>query len=383
MIRVYSPSFTAVQHWSQRRLAELTQTDTTLLFLTMVFAATSCAVLYSASQEQFDIVQKQIQHFILGIVILVVLALQKPQRFMDAAPWFYLASMLLLVAVLFVGDTTKGAQRWLNFGVVRFQPAELLKLTVPLMLCFIYHVTVSHAVIKHILAGVALALPIVLISLQPDLGTALLIGISGYMLIFLAGIHWGFIVSSFAAAAAAAPLIWHNMHEYQQQRVLTFFSPDTNILNTGYHTMQSKIAIGSGGLWGKGWLSGTQSQLEFVPEQTTDFLFSVIAEEFGFIGAILVLLLYLLTMFRGVAIALRAKLRFCRLLAAALSISLFIYFFANIGMVSGLIPVVGTPLPLLSYGGTSIIIFCATLGILMALSRSEYLLLNERQAESE
>lgn len=358
------------------------QTDTSLLFMVIAFAGASCAILYSASQGDIRVVERQALHFALGVTLMLALSLQNTQRFIEAAPWLYVANVLALVAVLFFGDSVKGAQRWLDLGFVRFQPSELMKLTVPLMLCFIYHVLVSHDAVKHLLAGFVLILPAGLIWMQPDLGTTLLIGVSGCLLIFLAGIHWGVVVSAFIALLASAPLMWQNLHDYQQQRILTFLSPERDALGASYHTIQSKIAIGSGGLWGKGWLNGTQSQLEFVPERSTDFLFAVLAEEFGFIGAMLVIALYLLVTFRGITIALRAHTRSLRLLAGGLSLSFAVYFCANIGMVSGLLPVVGTPLPLLSYGGTSIIMFCATLGILMSLSRQERLLLGDPAKES-
>lgn len=364
-------NFTAVRVWFKHKVLRLSQTDTLLLLLGLVLGAVSCVTLYSANQEQIDLVQRQIHHLFIGFALLLILALQPKRLFLEAAPWLYVIGLILLGAVLLFGDEAKGAQRWLDLRIIRFQPSELLKVVTPLMLCFIYHTLSAPRAVRHVLAVVALSVPVALVVFQPDFGTALLIALSGCFVIFFAGVHWAVIVSIFVAVGAAMPLIWHNMLAYQRQRVMTFLEPERDPLGAGYHALQAKIAVGSGGLQGKGWLNGTQSQLEFVPERTTDFVSAVVAEEFGFIGMCFLIVIYTLIAFRGLFIALRATDPFCLLLAGGLSLSFFLYVFANIGMVIGLLPIVGTTLPLISYGGTSIVMVCALLGILMALSRPE------------
>ena len=373
-------NFKAARFWCGRKAGELAAADTLLLSFALLLAAVGCVALYSADQEQIDLVRRQFGHLLIGFAALVVVALQPKRLFLEAAPWLYVICLLMLGAVLFIGDAAKGAQRWLDLGAVRFQPSELSKIAVPLMLCFIYHTLVAPRAVRHLLALAAVAAPAALIVMQPDFGTALLVALGGCFIIFFAGVHWAVVVAALAAVVAATPVVWHNMLEYQQQRVLTSLDPERDPLGAGYHAIQAKIAVGSGGVWGKGWLNGTQSQLEFVPERATDFIFAVMAEELGFAGMCAVIALYLLIALRGMIVALRATNRFCRLLAGGLALSFFLYAFANIGMVVGLLPVVGTTLPLVSYGGTSVIMACVSLGVLMALSRPERTLLKPAPA---
>jgi len=273
-----------------------------------------------------------------------------------------------LIAVALFGSTGKGAQRWLNLGVMRIQPSEILKLGLPLMLAWYFHSRPLPPRLGHLLvSALIVALPVGLIARQPDLGTSLMIAASGLFVIFMAGLSWRLIGGFVALAAAAAPLVWSQMREYQQQRVLTFLNPESDPLGSGYHIIQSKIAIGSGGVYGKGWLQGTQSNLDFLPERSTDFIFAAFSEEFGLVGAIILFCLYLGILARGLHIAAHAQSTFSRLLAGSLSLTFFLYLLVNVGMVTGLLPVVGVPLPLVSYGGTSMVTLMAGFGILMAI----------------
>jgi rod shape determining protein RodA len=291
------------------------------------------------------------------------------------APWIYGLGILLLIGVLLFGDIGKGAQRWLNLGVFKFQPSEMVKLAVPLMIAWYLAKQPLPPKLKTIaLTFILIAIPVGLIAKQPDLGTSLLVGSAGIFALFLAGISWRFIITLFGLAAAAAPVVWMNMHNYQKQRVLTFLDPEKDPLGSGYHIIQSKIAIGSGGLFGKGWFNGTQSQLDFLPERHTDFIFAVLSEEFGLVGVLLLLLLYLFVILRGLYIASQAQETFGRLLAGSLILVFFVYLFVNTGMVSGLLPVVGVPLPLISYGGTSLVTLMAGFGILMSIHTHRKLL---------
>ncbi|MDH3639338.1 MAG: rod shape-determining protein RodA, partial [Gammaproteobacteria bacterium] len=291
-----------------------------------------------------------------------------PETLNRWSPYIFAAGLGLLLLVLAVGIVGKGAQRWLDLGIFRFQPAELMKLGVPMM--------VAWSLTRHplpprlkdlLLAGAVVALPTALVVLQPDLGTAVLIAVSGVLVIFLAGIWWRYIAYVLGASAAVAPLLWSLLHDYQRRRIVTLFDPWADPLGAGYHTIQSIIAVGSGGAHGKGWLNGSQSQLEFIPERGTDFIFAVFAEEFGLIGAVLLIGLYLVVVGRSLYIAFCARDTFARLVAGGLALTFFFYLFVNIGMVSGILPVVGIPLPLISYGGTSMVTLMAGFGILMSI----------------
>jgi rod shape determining protein RodA len=278
------------------------------------------------------------------------------------------AGVVLLIGVALFGEIRNGARRWLNLGFA-FQPSELLKLALPLMLAWYFQRNEAVLRAKHFLVGAAMLLvPLFLIVRQPDLGTALMIGASGFYLLFFVGLPWKVILGGATLGAASLPVVWSLMHDYQQQRVLTLLDPSSDPLGAGYHIIQSTIAIGSGGLFGKGWMHGTQNQLDFIPERTTDFVFAVFGEEFGYVGELLLVGLYLAIVARGLVIAARAPTLFGRLLAATLSLNLFTYAFVNMGMVSGILPVVGVPLPLMSYGGTALITLLLGMGIVMSVA---------------
>jgi rod shape determining protein RodA len=280
----------------------------------------------------------------------------------------FAAGVAMLILVWLVGDTGKGAQRWLDLGVVRFQPSELLKLAVPMVLAWLFAQRPLPPTIPQLLVAAAIVLvPVVLIARQPDLGTALLVASAGGLVIFFAGLSWRAILLLGGLAAALAPLLWATMHDYQRQRVLTFLNPERDPLGAGYHIIQSQIAIGSGGLHGKGWLHGTQSHLEFLPERSTDFIFAVLGEEHGLVGILIVLAVYLFIVLRGLYIASQAQDTYGRLLAGGGTMIFFVYLFVNTGMVTGLLPVVGVPLPLISYGGTSMVTIMIGFGMVMGV----------------
>jgi len=292
-----------------------------------------------------------------------------PPRLMRVgAPWFYLLGISLLVAVAVKGDVSMGAQRWLDLGVVRFQPSEMLKIAVPLACAWYLHDRPLPPDLRSLLVlGAAVLVPALLIAEQPDLGTALLVTAGGAMVVLLAGLQLRYIASLSAVFLAAVPVAWHFMHDYQRKRVLMFLNPQDDPLGAGYHTIQSQIAIGSGGLFGKGYMGGSQSQLEFLPERSTDFIFAVIGEEWGLVGLGVLMALYMLVVARGLYIAVQAQDTFSRLMAGALTLTFAVYVFVNSGMVAGLLPVVGVPLPLVSYGGTSMVTLMAGFGILMSI----------------
>ncbi|MDP6616187.1 MAG: rod shape-determining protein RodA [Gammaproteobacteria bacterium] len=331
-------------------------------------------VLFSASGNDTDMLLGQVARIGLAALVMLVVAQINVAWMRRAAPWVYFIGLAMLVLVLAIGDAGGGAQRWLDLGV-RFQPSELMKLAVPAMLAWLLH---DRALPPSIMLTIGMLLliaaPVGMIALQPDLGTAILIGLTGAAVIFLAGIAMRYIVAATVIGVAAMPLLWYFMHSYQKQRVLTLLDPEKDPLGAGYHIIQSKIAIGSGGIFGKGWLNGSQGQLEFLPERSTDFIFAVIGEEFGFIGVTLLLLLYGLIIARGFVIAADAQDTFSRLLAGSVSVTFFCYVFVNTAMVTGLLPVVGVPLPLVSAGGTSMVTLLAGFGILMSIQTHRKLL---------
>jgi rod shape determining protein RodA len=332
-------------------------------------------VLYSASGADPDILVRQAARVGAAMGGMFLIAQINVAWLRRAAPWLYLAGTVTLVMVLVRGEMGGGAQRWLDIGI-RFQPSELMKLAVPAMLAWLLHerpLPPSGGLI--LLMLILIVMPVGLIGLQPDLGTAILIGLTGASVIFLAGIAVRYLVAGGVAAVLALPGMWYFvMHDYQKQRVLTLLNPEQDPLGAGYHIIQSKIAIGSGGAFGKGWLNGSQGQLEFLPERSTDFIFAVIGEEFGFVGVILLLFLYLLLVGRGFYIAATAQDTFSRLFAGSISFTFFFYIFVNTGMVTGLLPVVGVPLPLVSAGGTSLVTLLAGFGILMSIQTHRKLL---------
>jgi rod shape determining protein RodA len=349
--------------------------DLVLGVLLMTVSAVGLFVLYSATGQSLNMVLSQAQRLVLGLVVMVVLAQAPPEFYRAAAPWFYGFSMLLLVAVAALGQHAKGAQRWLDLGVMRFQPSELMKLAAPIAVAAYLQSRHLPPSFGTLLVSLALIMvPTGLIAIQPDLGTALLVVTAGVLALFFGGLRWRWILLAVGGVAAAAPLLWLKLHDYQRNRLLTFLDPERDPLGAGYHITQSKIAIGSGGLFGKGWLMGTQANLDFLPEAHTDFIFSVYSEELGLIGVLLLLVLYIAIVIRCLIISMRGQDTFQRLLAGSLGLTFFIYVFINCGMVIGLVPVVGVPLPLVSYGGTSAVTLLAGFGILMSIQTHRKLL---------
>lgn len=356
------------ESWQPGRLFQLLHIDAMLLLGLLLLLGVGLMTLYSAGGQDMGLIVRQLVRLGVAMSVMLLVAQIHPDRMRDSAYWLYGFGLLLLVAVLLFGYEGKGAQRWLDLGFFRFQPSEIIKLAVPVLVAaFLAERPLPPSAFRLIMGLVLIGLPAFLIAKQPDLGTAILIASSGLIVLFLAGISWKIILGFLGSCAAAAPVLWYLMHDYQRRRVLTFLNPETDPLGAGYHIIQSKIAIGSGGLFGQGWLQGTQSHLEFLPERSTDFIFAVIAEEFGLAGAALLLCLYLLIAGRGLFIASQAQSSFCRLLAGSISITFLVYVFVNVGMVSGLLPVVGVPLPLVSYGGTSMVTLLAGFGILMSI----------------
>lgn len=352
-----------------RALFERFHIDLPLLLGILVAMGFSLVIMYSASGQDIAMMERQGMRMILSIAIMLLLAQLSPRSFESFAPIIFFAGVILLVCVLLFGEISKGAQRWIDLGVLRFQPSELLKLAVPLMVArFIGKRTLPPNFRTLSLSLIMVVVPTILIAKQPDLGTAILIAASGIFVIFLAGISWRIILAAAIAVGSFIPVLWFFlMHDYQKTRVLTLLNPEADPLGAGYHIIQSKIAIGSGGIAGKGWLQGTQSQLEFLPERHTDFIFAVIAEEWGMIGVLALLTVYLFIIGRGLQLACRAQTAFGRMMAGSIVLSFFVYVFVNIGMVSGILPVVGVPLPLISYGGTSMVTIMAGFGILMSI----------------
>ncbi|PHS26208.1 MAG: rod shape-determining protein RodA [Methylophaga sp.] len=342
--------------------------DALLLFGLFILLGLGLMVLYSAGDQSTALISRQLVRLGMAFFVLLVLANIHPDRMRDSAYILFGVGLILLVAVLFVGHEGKGAQRWLDLGFFRFQPSELMKLAVPLLVArYLAEYPLPPTIWRLIIGLVMIIMPSLLIAKQPDLGTALLIASSGLIVVFLSGISWRIIIGFIVSSTAALPVLWYVMHDYQRQRVLTLINPESDPLGAGYHIIQSKIAIGSGGLFGRGWLEGTQSNLAFLPERSTDFIFAVIAEEFGLVGVGLLLVLYLLVAARGIYIASQAQTSFARLLAGSISLTFLVYVFVNVGMVTGLLPVVGVPLPLISYGGTSMVTLLAGFGILMSI----------------
>lgn len=343
--------------------------DGPLLIFVMMVCGLGLLVLYSALEGNTDRFMSQVIRLGVAFLVMVAVAQISPRTLRRWAPVLYLGGLVLLIAVLLIGVEAKGARRWIDLpGLPRFQPAEMMKLAVPMMLATLFaDRPFPPRMLWIAVALLLMVLPAGLIALQPDLGTAVLVTGSGLAIILLAGIHWRWILGVAVAAAAAAPVLWQFMHPYQQQRVLTLFDPQSDPFGAGWNIIQSKIAIGSGGVLGKGWMQGTQSQLDFLPESHTDFIIAVMAEELGFVGVAALLFLYLLVISRGMQIAMAATDNFSRLLAGSLTLTFFIYLFVNIAMVAGLLPVVGVPLPLVSYGGTSALTLMAGFGMLMAI----------------
>lgn len=350
------------------RLAE--GIDSTLLVLLLSLSMLGLAALFSASYDTPSRVASQLGNLALALVAMWLVAQVPPQTMMRFAVPAYVIGLALLVAVALFGDVVNGARRWLHIGVTRFQPSEMMKLALPLMLAWYFHKHESALRLRDFaIAALLLVVPLGLIARQPDLGTAALVGAAGFYVIFFAGLSWRVLGTLTALFVAALPLGWHFLHGYQRKRVLTLLDPSQDPLGAGYHIIQSTIAVGSGGLSGKGWLNGTQAHLEFIPERHTDFIFAVFSEEFGLIGNIVLLVLYTLLIARGLMIAANAATVFARLLAGAIALMYFTYAFVNMGMVSGILPVVGVPLPFISYGGTALLTLFIGAGILMSVHR--------------
>ena len=335
----------------------------------IVLAALSMTVVFSASGGQtIDRSLGQLRNFAVALIAMWIVANIPPQTLMRLAIPIYIGGLILLIGVALFGEIRNGARRWLNLGII-IQPSEIMKIGVPLLLAWYFHRKEEGlALTDYAVAGLILMLPTGLIMRQPDLGTSIMIFSSGFFVIFLAGLSWKIIVSAGAAAAAALPFAWNMMHDYQRQRIFTLIDPTQDPLGAGYHIIQSTIAIGSGGVLGKGWLNGSQAQLDFIPERSTDFILAVFGEEFGLLGNLLLMTLYLIVIGRGLMIAINAPTTFSRLLAGAITLTFFTYAFVNIGMVTGILPVVGVPLPLISYGGTAILTMLVGFGILMSIS---------------
>ena len=349
--------------------------DLPLVFGLLLLCAGSLLILWSAGGENPRLIINQGIRMGVAFIIMMVIAQIRPDTLFRWSPYLYAAGLLMLALVLVVGDVSKGAQRWLDLGVVRFQPSEAMKLGVPMMVAWVItRKTLPPSAKTLFYAALVLLVPAALILKQPDLGTTLMILMSGALIIFLAGIAWKHIGILLAIAAVAAPVFYQFLHPYQQRRIQTLFDPWSDPLGNGYHTIQSMIAIGSGGAQGKGWTAGSQSQLDFIPDRHTDFIFSVFSEELGFIGVLMLLILYIALTARGLYIAYYTKDTFSRLLAGSLSMTFFFYVFVNIGMVSGMLPVVGVPLPLISYGGTSMVTLMAGFGVLMAIHNTRSLM---------
>jgi len=367
-------------HKPEPGLADLLESwhiDLWLLLLLSSVAVMGMFVIYSASSHSLGAVVNQAERFVLGLFVMAVVAQAPPEFYRLVAPWLYGLTVFLLVLVLAVGDHAMGAQRWLDLGFIRFQPSELMKLAMPMtMAAFLHYRRLPPRPLTLLIALAIIGVPTGMIAIQPDLGTSLLVVAAGGFALFFAGLQWRWILGALAAVGAAAPLLWERLHDYQRKRILTLLDPESDPLGAGYHITQSKIAIGSGGLFGKGWLEGTQAKLEFLPEAHTDFIFAVFAEELGLMTVLVLLTIYLCIVGRCLWIAVRAQDSFQRLLAAALGMTFFIYVFINMGMVIGLLPVVGVPLPLFSFGGTSMVSLLAGFGMLMSIHTHRKLLAN-------
>lgn len=353
----------------RQQLWSYTHLDLWLLLLLVLLCCFGLFVLYSAAERDMGYVERQAVRMVAGFVVMGLIAQVRPVTLTRVAPWFYGVGVLLLVAVIIFGVGAKGAQRWIGLpGGVRFQPAEIMKLALPMMVAtYLARQSLPPALRRIVISLIMVGVPTVLIMKQPDLGTSMLIAASGVFVLLFSGIYWRWIALAGALVAAALPGLWLVMKDYQRQRVLTFLDPESDPLGSGWNIIQSKTAIGSGGVMGKGWLHGTQSQLNFLPESHTDFIIAVIGEELGMWGICLLLTIYLLIISRGLVIAAKAQDSFSRLLAGSVTLTFFVYVFVNIGMVSGLLPIVGVPLPMVSYGGTSLVTLMAGFGILMSI----------------
>lgn len=351
----------------------LVSIDLVLIVTLIMLLSLGSITLFSASGENIKMMNSHTIHLIIATIAMLI-ASQIPSDMLNRwSVWIYALGIILLVMVLIQGSMGKGAQRWLEVGSLRFQPSEIMKLAVPMMIASFFSKRMLPPSFKELfIASVLVLVPMLLIVKQPDLGTALLVGSAGFFVIYFAGLSWKWLSAIVVAAMIAAPLIFYfGMHAYQRQRVLTLFNPEADKLGSGYHIIQSTIAIGSGGFYGKGWLKGDQSRLDFLPERHTDFIFAVFGEEFGLLGNMILFALYIFIIWRGLYLATKGQGTFARLLGGSLSLTFFIYLLVNTGMVSGVLPVVGVPLPLISYGGTSLVTLMIAFGLLMGLRRQK------------
>ncbi len=370
----YSPHLSGKKGFWATVKPYLTVFDGALLLLVCLILVASTITMVSASIEFPGRMEDHLRNIALSLVIIWMAALVPPQMLMRLAVPIYLVGVTLLVGVAMFGIIKLGARRWINVGVV-IQPSEIMKIAMPLMLAWWFQKREGAIGWQDFtVAGLLLAIPAALIIRQPDLGTGTLVTAAGFYVIFLAGLSWKVLIGLGAAFAAFMPVAWHLLHDYQRHRIMTLIDPTTDPLGKGFHIIQSTIAIGSGGITGKGWMKGTQGHLQFIPERTTDFIFAVYSEEFGLIGNIVLLVLYLLLIGRGLLIAANAPTLFARLLAGAVSLMFFTYAFVNMGMVSGILPVVGVPLPFMSYGGTAFVTLGVGIGILMSIQRHRKLM---------
>lgn len=350
------------------RLLHWLNVDGLLLMAILAVCVVGLIVIYSAAGDNPGVFYRQLVRVGLALGVMLFVAQIPPRVLRAFSPWLYVLGVILLILVATSGVVAMGARRWLDIGFMRFQPSEIMKLAVP-MACawYLHEQPLPPTLSRLMLLAVGILVPTLLIARQPDLGTSLLVATGGVLVVLLAGLQVRYILALGALVMGAVPVVWHFLHDYQRQRVLTFLNPQNDPLGAGYHTIQSQIAIGSGGLFGKGYMNGSQAQLEFLPERSTDFVFAVIGEEWGLVGLLVLLVLYMLVVARGLFIAVQAQDTFSRLLAGSLTLTFAVYLFINCGMVAGLLPVVGVPLPLVSYGGTSMVTLMAAFGILMSI----------------
>ena len=371
------PTLLGITNGSDKKLKIFRNIDRFLITLIVSLLIIGLITLFSASQQNISLLVMQLINISLGIIFLIFLSNINPKQFVFFAPHIYLLSVFLLISVSFFGFESHGAKRWINLFIFNLQPSEVIKITIPLMLAWVYHRfqnTINYKI--HLMAFFILATPCLIVFKQPDLGTSILIFLSGFTIIFLAGLSLKFILASIISFLVSIPYLWSTLHLYQQNRILSLFDPGRDPFGTGNHSMQSMIAIGSGGLLGRGWSYGSQTQLNFLPETTTDFIFSVYGEEFGFIGVIGILIIYFVLLYRCIDIAIKMQDTFSRLITAALAFALFSSSIVNIAMVSGLLPIVGAPLPFISYGGTSMVVSLGMIGIIMSLNSNKSLIAN-------
>ncbi len=351
--------------------------DGPLFSISFLLIILGLITLAGSNLETSKIIVNQVFNISVGLIIFTLVIFTNPRILFGYAPILFFLTIFLLVLVHFFGIESNGAKRWLAFGGLNLQPSELIKITLPLMIAWLYQNFQNKISLKvHLIAIFLILVPVYLVLLQPDLGTSIMIALSGFLIIFLAGISWRLILSSLVITILSSPIIWMNLHIYQKNRILNMLDPFADPLGTGYHTIQSMIAIGSGGGFGKGWGQGSQTNLNFLPEANTDFIFAVYAEEFGFFGVILIFALFLFLIYRIFNLANDMQDTFSKLLTVSLGASIFAAIFVNIAMISGLVPVVGLPLPFMSYGGTSMVVSLISIGIIMNLNNHKTLIAN-------